>query len=223
LFDFVAGIATDASWRSTAAQGTARRRGLASRFEKVVATDPSSGQIRHATPRSNIEYRVAPAEASGLPDGSVNLVTAAQSLHWFRAKQFFGEAKRVLVADGAIAVWGYGDPILDTKPLHDTLHGFNRGLLEEYWAPERMLLLNGYRDIPFPFHEVSTPHLELEMHWTLRELAGYLRTWSATARYVEERGTDPVTDVERSLAAGWGDPHAPRLIRWPLYIRAGKL
>ena len=197
--------------------------GLAMRFDRVVATDPSSGQIRHARPGPNIEYRVAPAEASGLPDCSANLVTAAQSLHWFAAKEFFAEAKRVLVSDGAIAVWGYGDPILDTKPLHETVHTFNRGLLEDYWTPERMLLLNGYRDIPFPFDEVDAPHLELEMRWTLPELAGYLRTWSATARYVEDRGRDPVTDVERSLAAAWGDPDAPRLIRWPLYIRAGKL
>ncbi len=151
------------------------------------------------------------------------LVTAAQALHWFRPQAFFTEAKRVLVANGAIAVWGYGDPILDTKPLHETLHAFNRGLLEEYWPPERKLLLNGFREVPFPFDEVETPHLELRMHWSLPELAGYLRTWSATARYVMERGTDPVTEVERSLSRDWGDPATPRVIRWPLYIRAGRL
>jgi hypothetical protein len=36
-----------------------------------------------------------------------------------------------------------------------------------------------------------------------------------------EHGVDPVTDVEKALAASWGDVDAPRLIRWPLYIRAG--
>ena len=135
---------------------------------------------------------------------------------------FFAEAKRVLVTDGAIAVWGYGDPILDAKPLHDTLHAFNRGLLEDFWPPERRLLLDGYRDVPFPFDEVETPRFELGLHWSLPELAGYVRTWSATARYVMERGSDPVTDVERSLARDWGDPEIPRVIRWPLYIRAGR-
>lgn len=223
LFDFVAGLTKEHRLALDCGTGNGQAAiGLAPRFDKVLATDPSAGQIQHATPRPNIEYKVAPAESSGLPAHSVNLVTAAQALHWFRAEAFFAEAKRVLVTDGAIAVWGYGDPILDTKPLHDTLHAFNRGLLEDFWPPERRLLLDGYRDVPFPFDEVETPRLELGMHWSLPELAGYLRTWSATARYVMERGTDPVTDVERSLARDWGDPEIPRVIRWPLYIRAGR-
>ena len=224
LFDFVAGLTSAHRLALDCGTGNGQAAiGLAPRFEKVLATDPSAGQIQHATPRPNIEYRVAPADSSGLPDGSVNLVTAAQALHWFPAKAFFAEAKRVLAADGAIAVWGYGDPILDTKPLHDTLHAFNRGLLEDFWAPERSLLLNGYSEVPFPFDEVETPHLDLEMRWNLAELAGYLRTWSATARYVKERGTDPVTGVELLLARHWGNPETARVIRWPLYIRAGRL
>jgi SAM-dependent methyltransferase len=224
LFDFVAGLTIEHSLALDCGTGNGQAAtGLAARFERVVATDPSAGQIQHATPRANIEYRVAPAESSGLPDHSVNLVTAAQALHWFRADAFFVEARRVLVTDGAIAAWGYGDPILDTKPLHDTLHAFNRGLLEDFWPPERKLLLDAYRDVPFPFDEVETPRFELVMHWSLPELAGYLRTWSATAHYVMERGTDPVIDVERSLAGDWGDPEIPRVIRWPLYIRAGRL
>ena len=224
LFDFVAGLTSEHGLALDCGTGNGQAAiGLAPRFEKVLATDPSGGQIQHATLRANIEYRVARAESSGLPAHSVNLVTAAQALHWFRTQAFFDEAKRVLAADGAIAVWGYGDPILDTKPLHDTLHAFNRGLLEDFWPPERKLLLTGYREVPFPFDEVETPRFELEMDWSLPELAGYLRTWSATARYVMERATDPVTDIERSLARDWGDPETPRVIRWPLYIRAGRL
>ena len=102
------------------------------------------------------------------------------------------------------------------------MHAFNRGTLEPYWSPERSLLLNGYKDIAFPFDEVDAPELELKMRWNLPELAGYLRTWSAAARYVDKHGTDPVTAVEQSLATLWGDPITKRLIRWPLYIRAGR-
>jgi len=61
------------------------------------------------------------------------------------------------------------------------------------------------------------------MRWTLAELIGYLRTWSATARFVAERGFDPVVEVERSLSRDWGDIRRSRLVRWPLYIRAGRL
>ncbi len=187
----------------------------------MIALDPSQEQISRATPHQRIEYRLARAESSGLPAASVDLVTAAQSLHWFDHLAFFNEATRVLVPHGAIAVWGYGDPILDSDPLERTLRAFNRGTLESYWFPERQLLLDGYRTIPFPFDETPMPAMELEMRWTLAELAGYLRTWSATARFAAENGIDPVTDVERSLSPDWGDPAEPRLIRWPLHVRAG--
>ena len=197
--------------------------GLANRFERVIAIDPSADQISRATPNPRIEYRIAAAESSGLPDASVDLVTAAQSLHWFDPAAFFSEARRVLAPGGAIAVWGYGDPILDSESLNRMLHAFNRGMLEGYWHPERKLLLDGYQTIPFPFDELTLPAMELEAQWTLAELTGYLRTWSATARYVAERGVDPVVDVEQSLSREWGDPGEPRLVRWPLYIRAGRV
>ena len=223
LFDFAAGLTAEHHVALDCGTGNGQAAiGLAARFERVVATDPSAAQIHNATEHARIEYRVAAADASGLQEHSANLVTAAQALHWFDAESFFAEAKRVLVDDGAIAVWGYGDPILDSEALHQTLHAFNRGMLEPFWSPERSLLLNGYQDIAFPFEEVPAPKLELKMRWNLPELAGYLRTWSATARYVEENGTDPVIDVEKSLAVHWGGPSTKRLIRWPLYIRAGR-
>ena len=223
LFDFVAGLTTDHNLALDCATGNGQAAtGLATRFDRVIATDASVDQIKNAASHPRIEYRVAPAESSGLAPGTVNLVTAAQSLHWLEPQKFFAEAKRVLVKDGALAIWGYGDPILDDDALHETLFGFNRGTLERYWSPERSLLLDGYRTIPFPFAEVEAPDLELRMCWTLHELAGYLRTWSATARYVTQRGVDPVIEVEHALAAHWGDPAIPRLIRWPLYIRAGR-
>lgn len=197
--------------------------GLAKHFQRVIATDPSEEQINRATPHERIEYSLARAESIPLPDLSVDLVTAAQALHWFDAPGFFSEARRVLVPGGAIAVWGYGDPIMDTGALHETLRAFNRGTLERYWFPERQLLLDGYRTVPFPFHEVVLPPQQLEVRWTLAQLAGYLRTWSSTARYVAERGVDPVPEVEKALSRDWGDPAQRRLIRWPLHVRAGRV
>jgi SAM-dependent methyltransferase len=197
--------------------------GLANHYDRVVAIDPSAEQINRATPHQRIEYKVSPAESTGLPEGSVDLVTAAQALHWFDAPAFFDEARRVLADGGAVVVWGYGDPVLDAQSLDATLHAFNRGTLERYWSPERQLLLDGYRTIRFPFAEIALPVMELEMRWTLSELAGYLRTWSATGRYVAEHGFDPVIQLEESLSKDWGDPGQPRIVTWPLHIRAGKM
>jgi len=224
LFDFVAGLTPNHRVALDCGTGNGQAAtGLANHFERVIATDASAQQIRNASTHPRIEYRVAPAEASGLPDGSVNLVTAAQCLHWLDTGRFFAEARRVLAAGGAIAVWGYGDPVLDDERLQRVLHEFNRGTLEPYWAPGRQILLDGYRDVAFPFAEVDAPPLHLIMHWNLMQLAGYLRTWSAAARYVKEFGVDPVAAVEKSLANDWGDPGNQREVRWPLYIRAGRL
>ena len=125
--------------------------------------------------------------------------------------------------DGAIAIWGYGDPVLETPRLHEMLHEFNRGKLEHYWSPERQTLLDGYSTIDFPFLELTSPEFELRATWTFQQLVGYLRTWSSTARYVQQHGVDPVAGLEPSLAAEWGDLAATRVIRWPIYLRAGKL
>jgi len=224
LFDFVAALTPHHHVALDCGTGNGQAAvGLADHFDRVIAIDASSEQIRNAVSHPKIELRVARADATRLDEHSVNLVTAAQALHWFDRHLFFSEARRVLSEDGAIAVWGYGDPVLDLPKLDATLHHFNRGTLEPYWPAERQILLAGYRDVDFPFIEVPTPHLELTTRWNLWQLAGYLRTWSATERYVNAHDIDPVNEVERSLAVEWGDPQASREIRWPLYIRAGRL
>ncbi|HTO74391.1 MAG TPA: methyltransferase domain-containing protein, partial [Gemmatimonadales bacterium] len=52
---------------------------LAEYYTRVLATDVSAKQIANATPHPRVEYRTAPAEESGLPDHSVDLVTVAQA------------------------------------------------------------------------------------------------------------------------------------------------
>lgn len=196
---------------------------LAKRFERVVATDGSAAQLEHAVSATNVTYRHSPAETSGLPDESVDLVTAAQALHWFDIPAFFAEARRVLVPSGVIAVWGYGDPIIDEPRIQSVVHGFNRGTLEEYWPPERGLLLAGYGTVEFPFAEIRLPAFVLEQQASLSQLTGLMRTWSASSRFAARHGHDPVSNVEPELARIWGDPDRPQLIRWPLYLRAGRV
>jgi SAM-dependent methyltransferase len=190
-------------------------------FDRVVATDASPEQIARAKGPPNLEFRVSQAESSGLADGSVDLVSVAQALHWFDANSFFREAKRVLAPGGAIAAWGYGDPVLDTPDLQRILHDFNRGTIESFWLPDRQLLLDGYAALPFPFEEVPAPALTLVRDCTLAELIGYVRTWSATARYVAEHGTGELEALKSELARHWGDPEHARRVEAPMYLRAG--
>ena len=223
LMHWIAGLVAQRRLAWDCATGTGQAAiGLAEQFEHVIATDASPQQIAEAVAHPRIEYRVAPADDSGLAKHSVDLVTVSQALHWLDMEPFYDEVRRVVVPGGAIVVWGYGDPILDDDVLHEIVHRYNRGTVEDYWMPERQTLLDGYRSIPFPFIEIDPPTMLMVHHWTLDELSGHLRTWSATRSYAAAHGgADPVAAVESDLAAHWGDPTVARSIRWPLHIRAG--
>jgi SAM-dependent methyltransferase len=222
LFDWIASLTErhDAVWDCATGNGQAAK-DLARIFRRVIATDASAQQIANAALGEHIEYRVANASDSGLPAASVSAVTVAQALHWLDPDSFYKEVKRVLEPGGAIVIWGYGDPVMETNELERIVHNFNRGTIEKYWTPQRQLLLDKYATVEFPFREIETPKLDLERRWTLHELTGYMRTWSATANYVKANGSDPVEGVEAMLAEHWGDSERRRLVTWPLFIRAG--
>src|SRR5215470_15552995 len=67
--------------------------GLAAVFDRVIATDASERQIAKAQPDDRVEYRVAPAENSGLESDTIDLVMVAQALHWFELDRFYEEAR----------------------------------------------------------------------------------------------------------------------------------
>src|SRR5689334_17540717 len=98
LFDWLAGLAPrrTLAWDCGAGSGQATHP-LAERFDRVIGTDASAGQLSSAPAHARIEWRVAPAERSGLPTASADLVTVAQALHWFDVRAFYAEVDRVLV------------------------------------------------------------------------------------------------------------------------------
>lgn len=222
LFDWVASLVDRhrLAWDCGTGNGQAATT-LAAYFDNVVATDASEEQIAEAAQHPGVEYRVATAYESGLADRSVDVVTVAQAIHWFGRDAFYEETKRVLHPGGAIAIWVYGDPVMESDDLEAIVHRYNRGTIEEFWRPERQIILDGLRTIEFPFREVEAPVMMLECHWTLAEFAGYLRTWSATTAYAAHLKEDPVAPVEAELRELWGPPEKRRLIEWPLHIRAG--
>ena len=223
LFAHLAGLVRrrDVAWDCGTGSGQAAR-GLAAYFARVVATDASAAQLAHAEPHERVEYRVARAEASGLDAHSVDVVTVAQALHWFDVDAFYAEARRVLRPGGVLAAWTYDDVELGDDRLDAIVRRFNHETLDAHWPLARALVRDRYRSLPFPFAELPAPAVMMERRWTLAELAGYLRTWSATARYVQAHGRDPVDAVEAELAPLWGPPGARRLARWPLTVRLGR-
>ena len=222
LFDYLAQLAEQKLlvWDCACGSGQASVP-LAERFSEVVATDASREQIAAATAHPRVRYRIARAEESGLAPASVDLLTVAQALHWFDLPAFYAEARRVLKPGAPLAVWTYTlvavDELIDPPLLH-----FYRDVVGPYWPTERRAVESGYRTLDFPFPELSPPRFELEQHWTLAHLMGYVRSWSATARYRAQRGIDPVLQLEGELGPLWGDPQRLRRVRWPLALRIGR-
>jgi len=194
--------------------------GLSPYFDEVIAVDPSASQLRNAFQHPRITYVQAPAEETGLPNGSVDLVTVAQAVHWLNIDSFFAEARRVLKPEGVCAVWCYAlcrispevDPIVDD---------FYFNVVGPYWPRERALVDDGYASLPFPFKEIEPPDLSIQLEWNLADLLGYLGTWSPVQRYIEANHEDPVDLIRSNLTTAWGDPAEQKQVRFPLKMRVG--
>jgi len=208
----------DAAWDCATGSGQAAV-GLAAHFARVVGTDGSAAQLTAALPHARVRYLCALTEISPLAAGSVDLVTAAQALHWFDIARFFAEARRVLAPGGIVAAWCYGSAEIGPA-IDEQLRRFYADTVGPYWPPQRQLVETGYRTLAFPFAEIDLPPFAIEQDLTLEAFAGYVRTWSATQRYTAARGRDPVPDLVRALASRWGS--AARRVRWPLSVRAGR-
>ncbi|MFA5529059.1 MAG: class I SAM-dependent methyltransferase [Thiohalomonadaceae bacterium] len=208
------------AWDCAAGSGQAAI-GLAEHFDQVIATDASAGQIENAYRHARVRYAVAPAEDSGLAARSVDLVSVAQALHWFDLERFYAEVRRVLRPDGLLAVWTYNLFRTDIDALDTLVDHLYGEVLGPWWPSERRLVENGYRDLPFPFTEITVPAFEMRTEWDLAHLLGYLRTWSAVKRYREACGVDPVQAMADALGAASG-AHQRLSVRWPLALRVGR-
>jgi SAM-dependent methyltransferase len=224
LFEFIAGAAPyhRLAWDCATGNGQAAV-GLAKHFDLVVATDVSAEQIAQAKPNERIEYLVAPAERSCLADHSIDAVTITQALHWLDMPRFYDEVRRVAKPGALFVATVYSDPVLDHPALDRILENYNKVIVGPYWPPERKIVDESYQNIPFPFPEIPTPELKLERTWTLTELSGYLRSWSATVRFTMQNAVDPVIRFEAEMGQIWGDPQKLRHLYWPFTIRAGRI
>ena len=183
-----------------------------------MATDASEQQIASADAHRKIEFRVAPAESSGIDAQSVDLITVAQALHWFDIKRFFDEACQVLKPGGVLAVWAY-ERCHVSPECNEVLEKIFAEV-ESYWPPERDIVEGHYHDVTMPMPEIAVEAFEMQLEWTAAEMISYMRTWSATQRYIRANGSDPVAQFERELSQKWGDKK--RDMRWPLTLKVGQ-
>lgn len=195
---------------------------LAEHFDRVVATDASARQLEHAVPHARVTYRAAPAERAPLDDGSVDLVTVAQALHWFDLPAFYREVQRVARPGAAIAAWTY-DLLTVDPAVDDVVRWFYTERVGSYWPPERRHVESRYATLDFPFPALSVSAPPIEARLDRAGLVGFIGTWSALARAREVEGGDPLDEFVQRLAPAWPDPEEPRLVRWPMVVLAGRV
>jgi ubiquinone/menaquinone biosynthesis C-methylase UbiE len=221
LFALLAEVAPGRSrvWDCACGNGQASV-GLAPYFDEVIATDASAEQIAAAAPHERVHYAVAPAEASGLGDASVDLITVAQALHWFNFTDYFAEARRVLRPGGIFACWSYDLLSVGAADLDRILRKFYLERVGPFWPPQRRHVENGYSEIPFPFEAIAHPGFAMTATWSLQALLGYCRSWSAVKNFRKAHETDPVEELDEHLRPLWGGES--RSISWPLLVRIGR-
>ncbi len=220
LFQFLASESSGhtLAWDSATGNGQVAV-ALTNYFSDVIASDASQSQIDSAVAHPKVKYRVATAEKSGLADRSVDLITVGQAFHWFDEKSFMAEVRRVLRAEGVLAIWAYqmGQVSTACDAIIDSLYN---GIVGEYWSPERAMVDQGYPELIMPGAVVPSPDFSISLMWTAADMLGYLQTWSATKRYEAANGTDPVSQIEAELTAAWGDNE--RAVIWPLTVRVSR-
>jgi len=89
---------------------------LAPRAKTVLAVEPNAemrlAAAEYCKDALNIAVIDGSAEATTLPDSSVDFITAAQAFHWFHLDESKTEFRRILKAGGKVAlVWNVRDVI----------------------------------------------------------------------------------------------------------------
>lgn len=221
LFEYLGSVAPSRqlAWDCATGNGQAAI-GLASVFDRVIATDASEKQIANAQSHAIVEYRVAPAENSGIGSETIDLIMVAQALHWLDLDRFYGEARRVLKPDGVLAGSAYNLLHVE-KVVDEVVNRYYHKVVGPFWPPERELV-ERFADLPFPFRGMDAPKFEMTAHWNLDHLLGYLRTWSSTQRFIVAKGDDPLEQITGDLRSAWGRPEQERSVTWPLIVRIGR-
>jgi hypothetical protein len=127
--------------------------------------------------------------------------------------------RRVLRPGGVLLVVAYGwqsvSPEFDREMKRLVIDP-----IRPHWPAQNALILNQYRDVPFPFEEIPFPSLAIEMQWSLAQMIAYLATWTATRRMLEK---DPgfLDHARPELARAWGEAQM-RTVTMPLTVKCGR-
>lgn len=188
---------------------------LTKHFKQVFASDISSEQIKHAHQKKNIVYKVEPAEQTSFANNQFDLITVAQAMHWLQPEDFFHEVMRVAKPRAILAVWGYANCFVNSEIDKHFVH-FYQHIVGPYWDKARVLIEQHYQPISFPFEEIPSPQFQIQVNWNLEQFAGYITTWSATQKYIQTNGVNPVPQFIERIKPYWKNEMP---VTFPIFLR----
>lgn len=187
-------------------------------FSRVVSIDANAACVTMMK-RLGVAGAIR-GEAENLPIGNsaADLVFTFQALHEFDRTAFIDEAWRVLRPGGLFAALCYGKQILPGA-LAKAMRRYENAV-EPYWEAARPFVVGGYRDLSLaPFRELRPPASFLERRLTRPQFEAYLNSWTATRKYIAERGRPPDSPAFAETFGGAGGRVS---VGWPIVGRVGR-
>lgn len=206
------------AWDSATGNGQAAIY-IAASFQIVHATDISISQLEQSISKDNILYNCERAEQTAFADDSFDLITVAQSLHWFDHPAYFNEVKRVAKDGCVFAAWGYNLPRVNAE-IEAIVDDFYTAVVGKYWDAERKYVDEQYATIEIPFEALPSPDFSITYQWTLEQFLGYISTWSAVQHYTKVNRTNPVVELKDRLSSIWQDAEP---LTFPIFMRAFRI
>ncbi|KAH7405381.1 hypothetical protein KP509_15G068100 [Ceratopteris richardii] len=220
-------------WDAGTGSGQAAN-GLAEFFEEVIATDVSEKQLRCAARRPNINYRLTSCgpltdeEVASVvgEEGSLDLVTAAQAVHWFHLTSFYEHVRHLLrKPGGVVAVWCYTAP--EVNAAVDALVAQMEEKSLPFWDEELLYVRERYRTIQFPFDAppgmAPVVRMNAVKEASLEGFLAFLESWTTLQRARREGVELLNDDVMQALRSAWGPPYLIRRVTFPAHVRIGQL
>lgn len=204
---------------------------ISEHYKSVIATDVSQTQLQHAPKKDNITYALTPAYMSPQelehivgPEGSVDLVTMAQALHWFDLDTIYPQIKHVLKKPGGVlAAWCYREP--SVSPEVDAV--FEEFYRESgpFWERARWIVDDEYESLPFPFepvsgHDKTGPfHFESQKEMYVEDFLTYMGSMSVM-QCARKQGVELLPESRKeAFRTAWGN--VIRTATFPIFMRIG--
>lgn len=146
---------------------------FAQRGAGVIAIEPNADMRAKAEHHARISWRGGSAEATGLPDKSVDLVVACQAFHWFATPEALAEFCRIARARVAMLQYERDERDPFTAAYGEIVRGYATDDTEEM-RRRGLRVFESFPGARFVASAPSTHRLDLRALWGRAASSSYL-------------------------------------------------